>query len=87
MIFDTFELITFVMALLGFIILTINSRKLKNKKLKFAFILAFLFILLNRIFTNVEALFFRDFFNLIEHSCKILAALSFAYAGFLGGNR
>lgn len=79
------ELISFVMSLIAFVILIVNSFKVKEVGLKLAFVSAFLFLLFNRLFTNIELLFFWDFFNLLEHICQVLAAIFFVYAGYLGG--
>ena len=85
MIFDAIELITFVFALIAFILILIASFKStqKSKKLCIYFLVISLFILLNRIFTNIEALFFRDFFNLLEHLCIVAAALTFIFMAWL----
>ncbi len=90
MIFDIIELITFVFALIAFILILIAyfKRRQKSKKLWIYFLVISLFILLNRTFTNIEALFFRDFFNVLEHLCVVLAALVFvlvSWRAYKGG--
>ncbi len=84
MIFDTIELITFAFALIAFIFILIAYFKSqrKSKKLLGGFLLVACFILLNRIFTNIEVLFFKDFFNLLEHLSVALAALVFVLVGW-----
>ena len=92
MIFDVIELITFVFALIASIlILVAYFRSIeKSRKLVGGFLAASSFILLNRIFTNIEALFFRDFLNLLEHLSVALAALVFVYvswSAYKGGKK
>ncbi len=80
MIFSIIELITFIFMLIAFVFILIayfKSVQKKSKKLLGGFLLIAGFILLNRVFTNIEALFFKDFFNLLEHLSVVLAALVF----------
>ncbi len=84
MIFDVIELITFVFAFIAFIfIIMAYFMQKQQKKLPGGFLVISLFVLLNRIFTNIEALFFRDFFNLLEHLCIAAAALTFVFMAWL----
>jgi hypothetical protein len=79
MMFDVIELITFVFTLIAFIFILIayfKSRQ-KSKKLWACFLIIACFILLNRLFTNIEALAFKNFFNLLEHLSVAAAALTF----------
>ncbi len=80
MIFGIIELITFVFASIAFILILIAYFKAvqrKSKKLIGGFLLVACFILLNRLFTNIEVLAFKEFFNLLEHLSVVLAALVF----------
>lgn len=90
MIFDVMELITFVFALIAFILILIAyfmAVKKEMRKLLRGFLITACFILLNRIFTNIEVLFFRDFFNLLEHLCIAVAALTFVFMAWLAYKR
>ncbi len=85
MIFDVMELITFVFTLIAFIFILIayfKSRQ-KSKKPWIYFLIISGFVLLNRLFTNIEVLAFKDFFNLLEHLSVVLAALVFVYVSWL----
>ena len=86
MIFDIIELITFAFALIAFVFILIAYFKTvqkKSKKLIGGFLLVSGFILLNRVFTNIEVLFFKEFFNLLEHLSVVLAALVFVFVSWL----
>ncbi len=85
MIFSVIELITFVFTLIAFILILIAYFKLeqKSKRLWAYFFIIVFFILLNRVFTNIEALAFKELFNLLEHLCIILAALVFVHVTWL----
>jgi hypothetical protein len=87
MIFEVMELITFVFAFIAFIFILSaffkSMQTAKSKKIWVYFLIIGFFILLNRIFTNIEALFFRDFFNLLEHLCVAAAALTFVFMAWL----
>lgn len=48
-------------------------------------LLIFIFLFFNRIFTNIEALYYKEFFNLLEHISSLLAgatAVIFSSKGF-----
>ncbi len=85
MIFSIIELITFIFMLIAFIFILIAYFKSqrKSKKLIGGFLLVVGFILLNRLFTNIEALAFKEFFNLLEHLSVVLAALVFVLVSWL----
>ena len=82
--FDTTEFISLIVTFLGFvIIIAIYFFKgvKKDKKdlfdVRLIFII-FVFLLLNRFFTNIEALAYKPFFNLLEHISSALAGISAA---------
>ncbi len=87
MIFEIIELITFVFALIAFIFVLSayfkRQQAAESKKLWLCFLLIAGFFLLNRTFTNIEALFFRDFFNLLEHLSILAAASIFVHVSWL----
>jgi MFS-type transporter involved in bile tolerance (Atg22 family) len=79
--FDTIEVITLLINLIAFLYIYkaykegINTPE--SKKFWTYFLLIATFVLLNRIFTNVETLAFKSFFNLVEHLSTLVAAFIF----------
>lgn len=80
--FDLTEFVSLIVAVIGFaIILYLYFKRTKSMdiskdliewKLMFAI---FFFILLNRFFTNIEALAYKLFFNYLEHISSALAGI------------
>lgn len=79
--FDTIEVITFAFNLAAFFFIykayisSIGGPEIK--RFWRLFLLIAIFFLLNRFFTNIEAIGARDFFNLIEHMSTLVAGLLF----------
>ncbi|HLC50110.1 MAG TPA: hypothetical protein VJI97_01660 [Candidatus Nanoarchaeia archaeon] len=82
--FDIIEIVTLAISLAAFLlILKAHNEKIntpESKKLWMQFLLIAFFILLNRIFTNVEVLAYKPFFNLLEHLSTLIAAFIFLLA-------
>lgn len=84
MIFEIFELVTLVLAFVAFILLLFNFIKMKKKsKIIFSFFLIGTFLLLNRLFTNLEFIFCSDFLNLLEHLSIASSGIVHVYATWL----
>ena len=87
--FDTSEFISLIAASISLVVLAyiwINGEKygLHSKISARLMLLIFLFIFLNRLFTNVEALFYKEIFNLLEHLSSLAAgfvAIIFVWIG------
>jgi len=82
-VFDAIEVVTFVFSLIAFIFILKaylgQTQTRTSKRLWTYFLIIASLILLNRIFTNIEALFYRDIFNLLEHLSIVVAAIAFVY--------
>jgi len=80
---ETIELVTLGIAVVVFILMIIAYAKQRMYKdsnfLVSTFIFIYLFVLLNRVFTNIENLFFKELFNLLEHLSILLVAFGFVY--------
>ena len=83
MIFDIVELIDFFLVLIAFIFILSTYLKLEKEKLSsnvwFYFLSGSGFLLLNRIFTNIEALGMPNLFNFLEHLSIFAAACAFLF--------
>jgi len=82
--FDNIELITLIINLVTFAFIFKAYKKgintSESKKFWTYFLWVAILFLLNRIFTNVEVLAFRSFFNIIEHLSILAAAFVFILA-------
>ena len=91
--FDPTEFISFIVASIGFLVILYLYffKKIKNDKeglLDVRLILIiFMFLFLNRLFTNVEVLAYKTFFNLLEHISTVLAASFSIILGWQGFKR
>ena len=95
-IFDTTEFISLIVASIGFlfiIYLYFFKGVKKNKEdlfdVRMIFII-FILLFLNRFFTNIEALYYKEFFNLLEHISSALAgifATILSWKGFKGWSK
>jgi hypothetical protein len=78
MIFDTIELVTLGISLLSLIfILNAYKNNLFQEKSQILwknFLFFSVFLFLNRIFTNIEVLFWKTGFNFLEHLSIVIAA-------------
>jgi len=89
--FDTSELISFIAAFIGLLVIAyiyfFKQKKEKKSMLSYKspvkmMRLIFLFLFINRLFTNVEAIAYKDFFNLLEHLSSLtmgVAAIIFSW--------
>lgn len=91
--FDATELASFFVAIFGFAIicyLYFFKKKKPSKLEKGAarmLLLIFLFIFLNRLFTNAEAIAYKPFFNMLEHLSSLAAgviAVMLSWSGIKG---
>ena len=79
--FDTIEIVTFVFNLIAFFFIykayvtVIDNPEIK--KFWKLFLLISVFFLLNRFFTNLEAIGLRDIFNILEHISILVAGAVF----------
>ena len=82
--FDTSEFISLMVALAGLSVVVYSyffrktSKAQSNKLDKTSVYLLFLiviFMVFNRVFTNVEALDYKPFFNLLEHLSSLIASI------------
>ena len=85
MIFEPIELITFGVILVSFVLFlrTYLKNKESNKEIWNCLFVIGVFILLNRIFTNIEVLAYGDLFNLLEHLSMLLASVVFVYFSWM----
>ena len=91
--FDTSEFISLIVASIGFLII-IHLYFFKNIKedkdglfdVRLMLII-FIFLFLNRFFTNIEALAYKSFFNLFEHISSGLASLAAIVLSWKGFKR
>lgn len=83
--FDTGELISFIAAFICLLIIAYNyffKQKKGNASLSLdkysvrLMLIIFLFIFLNRFFTNIEAVAYKELFNLLEHLSSLAAGLT-----------
>jgi len=89
--FDTTEFISLIITSIGFIIVIYlyYFKNIKEDKdglfdLRLMLII-FIFLFLNRFLTNIEALAYKPFFNLLEHISSALAGVTatiFSWNGF-----
>ena len=81
MIFDTREFVTLLFAIIAFIFILIANRKSKNdvssREVWIYLLVAASLILLNRLFTNIEEIVYKDAFNFLEHLSIVFSALAF----------
>ena len=83
MTFDLIELITFGIASIAFIFIFrayLSNLKKRQNKLLTSFLVISILLLLNRFFTNIEALFYKDLFNLLEHLSVLFTSVVFLHA-------
>jgi len=82
--FQTLELVSLGLALLALAFMIVVYMKERGKpgarKILKAFVMVYLFVFLNRFFTNAEAVAFREVLNLLEHLSIVLAAAALIYA-------
>jgi hypothetical protein len=91
--FDTTEFVSLIAASIGLLITVYFYffKKVKDYKegmldVRLIFFI-FIFLFLNRFFTNIEALGYKPFFNLLEHISSALAAISAAILSWKGFKR
>jgi len=89
--FDTSELISFIAAFIGLLVIAyiyfFKQKKEKKSMLSYKFslklmLIIFLLMFLNRFFTNIEAVAYKDSFNLLEHLSSLtmgVAAIIFSW--------
>ena len=81
--FDTIEVITLIFNMIAFLFIfkayLIGIDTPATKKFWGLFLLIAFFVLLNRIFTNLEALALKEAFNLMEHFSTLIAAVILAF--------
>ena len=81
-VFDTTEFISLIITSIGFLIIIYlyffkNIKEDKDGLLDVRLMLIiFIFLFLNRLFTNIEALYYKEFFNFLEHISSGLAGLA-----------
>lgn len=83
--FDTSEFIGFVIALVGLLVIAYTYFFKQRKSTKSApsgessvklMLIIFLLIFLNRFFTNIEAIAYKELFNLLEHLSSLIAGFT-----------
>lgn len=83
-VFDGTELISFAVAFIALVVIIYlyflkkPSKQVKahlGRQSKNLIFLIFLFIFFNRFFTNVEAIAYKELFNLLEHLSSLTASL------------
>ncbi|MFC1769696.1 hypothetical protein ACFLZI_01410 [Nitrospirota bacterium] len=74
--FDANEIINLIFALVAVLVIIFVFNKLEVPKPRSLY-MGFSFILCGYVFTVIEGVLWRDFFNVIEHSCYALAGLYF----------
>lgn len=91
--FDTTEFISLIAASIGLLIIIYFYffKKVKEDKeglldIRLIFII-FIFLFLNRFFTNIEALGYKPLFNLLEHTSSALAGVTGVILGWKGFKR
>jgi len=91
--FDTTEFISLIAASVGLIIIIFiylfrkranASNRLLDTTSVSLMLLIFLFIFFNRLFTNVEAIAYKPFFNLLEHLSILTASIISFIVSWLG---
>jgi len=91
--FDFTEFISLVVTFIGLLIILYlyffkNIKEDKNGLLDVRLMLIiFIFLFLNRFFTNIEALYYKEFFNLLEHISSVLGGFTAAILGWKGFKR
>lgn len=79
--FETLEIINFLIILSAFIFALKaylrGSKDIKLSRLIHFVLIITTFVLLNLFFTNIEGLFFRAFFNTLEHLSILMASIFF----------
>ena len=95
-VFDTTEFISLIVASIGLLIVTYLYFFKNIKEDKYGLLdvrlmlIIFVFLFLNRFFTNIEALYYKEFFNLVEHLSSALggvAAFILSWKGFKGWSK
>ena len=96
-VFDTSEFISLIAAFIGLLVIAYlyffrhaKRNKSFNKSSVQLMFLIFLFVFFNRFFTNVEALAYKSFFNLLEHLSSLAAsciAVVFSWKGIEGWSK
>ena len=92
-IFDVTEFVSLIIASIGLLII-ISLYFFKNIKedkdglfdVRLMLII-FIFLFLNRFFTNIEALYYKEFFNFLEHVSSGLAGLAAIILSWKGFKR
>ena len=83
--FEAIELVSLFFSIVAFIFVykayKIGVSDHISKKFWTYFLLIVLFSLLSRLFSNIEALAFMPFFNLLEHLSRIATAVFFLLVG------
>ena len=81
--FDAIEIITFAFNLISFLFICkayyASTDNPEIKKFWKLFLLIAVFFLLNRFFTNIEAIGLIDIFNVLEHVSILVAGLLFVF--------
>ena len=91
--FDISEFISLIVTSIGFLIIIYlyffkNIKEDKDGLFDVRLMLIiFLFLFLNRFFTNIEALAYKPLFNLLEHISSSLAGLAAVMLGWKGFKR
>jgi len=91
--FDVTEFISLIVAFIGLLIIIYlyffkNVKEDKDGLLDLRIMLIiFILIFLNRFFTNIEALYYKEFFNLLEHSSSALGGVAAVLLGWKGYKR
>lgn len=90
-VFDPTEFVSLILASIGLLVIIYlyffkNVKKDKEGLIDVRLMLIiFIFLFLNRFFTNIEVLYYKEFFNLLEHISSALAgvfAILLSWKGF-----
>ena len=86
MVYDIIELVTLVFSIVAFVFIYKAYRKSKSsqtpRKIWTYFFILSIFLLLNRIFTNIEVFFYMDLFNTLEHLSILIASVVFLFGSW-----
>lgn len=92
-VFDPTEFVSLIIAFMGllFIIYFYFFKNIKKDKEGLIdvrlMLIIFIFLFLNRFFTNIEVLYYKEFFNLLEHISSALAGVFAILLGWKGFKR
>lgn len=92
-VFDPTEFASLIIAFMGllFIIYFYFFKNIKKDKEGLIdvrlMLIIFIFLFLNRFFTNIEVLYYKEFFNLLEHISSALAGVFAILLGWKGFKR